>query len=275
VSVLEYPPPIAGIQYHLLPADDPVILKRIGVWAQFPVAFCREAMNFYPHWYQEELISDPSLFIAACWSRQIGKSEAIAHKVIHTAFTIANADVIIIAPVKKQAKELYMKVKKAIRESPIIYNSVVGKMTMEQIEFDNGSRILNLAAGDEGVQLRGYAIELLVIEEASFVPDDVYVAVEQGLSSTGGKEILISTPYGKNNEFYKTFHPDGMKGYDHEKKGKQQVAEFSCYNYDYTWIGQQINCPVVYFDIQNVGQISFHMLYQDCQLTCIFHTRQS
>lgn len=241
-QVLDYPPPPPDIPYHMLSPDDPAVLKRIPVWASYPTAFCREAMNFFPHWYQDELINDMSIFIAACWSRQIGKSEAIAHKAIHEAFTNEFADVIIIAPVKRQARELFTKITKAITQSPIIFNSVVGRMTQESITFDNGSRIINLAAGDEGVQLRGYSIALLIIEEAAFIPEAVFVAVEQGLSSTGGREIMISTPYGKNNEFYKVFHPEGMKGYDHSKMGRQQVGEFSCYRYDYT-VGLDVQKP--------------------------------
>jgi hypothetical protein len=199
-------------------------------------------MNFFPHWYQDELINDMSTFIAACWSRQVGKSEAIAHKAIHEAFTNEYVDIVVIAPVQRQARELYAKITKAIKQSPIIFNSVEGRMTQEVIKFDNGSRIINLAAGDEGVQLRGYAISLLIIEEAAFIPEMVFVAVEQGLSSMGGREIMISTPYGKNNEFYKVFHPDGMPGYDHSRKGRQQVGEFSCYNYDYT-VGLGVTKP--------------------------------
>lgn len=232
-TVLEYPAPPPNIDYSILPPDDPAVARRVSVWANFPVAFCREAMNFYPHWYQEEIIADRSLFIAACMSRQIGKSESIAHKAIHEAFTNANSDVLIVAPTLRQARELYDKIIKAIKGSPIIWNSVEGRLTREIIRFDNGSRIINLAGGDEGVQLRGYSISLLIMEEAAFIPEAVFVAVEQALSSTGGKQILISTPYGKHNEFYRTFHPEGLPGYDHVRKGKQQIGEFSCYVYDY------------------------------------------
>lgn len=232
-SVLPYPPPPKGSPLHLLQEEDSVVKDRIPIWARFPVAFCREAMNFYPHWYQEEFIADESIFQAAAWSRQIGKSMAVAAKAIHTAFTEINSDIIIIAPVIKQAKELYKKVKDLIDGSPLLRSQIDGRMTQEEIKFVNGSRIINLAVGDQGIQLRGYSIALLIIDEAAFVPADVFTAVEQGLSATGGKEIVISTPYGKHNAFYRIFYPEGHKGYDMSKGGKQQIADFSCYHYTY------------------------------------------
>ncbi len=230
---LSLPPAPKPIQYHMLAPTDPEVLARVPVWVNDPVAFCIEAMNWHPHWYQQELLRDQSYFLAACWSRQIGKSEAIAHKAIWTAFCKPEADVIIIAPGRRQAQELYRKILKALTKSPLVNASVV-KATQEKTEFTNMSQIINLPAGDEGVQLRGYSIALLIIEEAAFIPASVFVAVEQGLSATGGKEIMISTPRGKHNEFYRAFFPDEGDQYDMSKTGRQQVNEWSCYRHPYS-----------------------------------------
>lgn len=231
---LPYPPPLAGIEYHLLSPADKIVLDRAAVWVHFPVAFCREAMNFHPHWYQDELIRDDSIFIACSWSRQIGKSEAIAHKAIHVAYTSRNADVLIIAPGRRQAQELYRKIVQAIKSSPLISASVLGKPTQEQTTFRNGCRIINLPAGDEGVTVRGYSIILLILEEAAYIPDDVIIAIEQGLSSTGGSEIMISTPRGRSNTFYRVFNPTPELRYDMTKQGRQQVGNWACYRYPHT-----------------------------------------
>ncbi len=241
-------PPQSQIEYHKLAATDKRVLNRIPVWVNDPVAFCREACNFYPHWYQEKLIRDLNLFIAASWSRQVGKSEAIAHKALHHAFTHKDEDIIIIAPGLRQAKLLYRKVLKAIEQSPLIFNSVQGKIKIEETEFTSGCRIVNLPSGDEGIALRGYTIALLIVDEAAFVPDDVFVAVEQGLSSSGGQEIQISTPRGKHNQFYRLFfpedseehfplRPDGMLENTHA-----MVEEWSCHHYDFN-VGLNVKRP--------------------------------
>ena len=241
-------PPQSDIEYHKLPATDPRIVRRIPVWIEDPVIFCREACNFYPHWYQEKLIRDLNLFIAASWSRQIGKSEAVAHKALHHAFTHKDEDIVIIAPGLRQAKLLYRKVVKAIETSPLIYNSVRGKIKMEETEFTSGCRIVNLPSGDEGIALRGYTIALLIIDEAAFVPDDVFVAVEQGLSSSGGQEIQISTPRGKHNQFHKLFFPeDSDQHFPLQPDGMlantvAMVEEWSCHHYDY-YVGINVKRP--------------------------------
>ena len=203
----------SGIDYHKLSANDERVLRRVRYWIKDPVTFCKEAMNFHPHWYQVKLLRDLALFICACWSRQIGKSESVAHKAIHHAFTVPNACVVIIAPGQRQAKELYKKVVEAIRGSRLVHSSVVGKIKMEEILFANGSRIINLPSGDEGVNLRGYTITLLIVDEGAYVPDAVFVAVEQGLSSSGGQEIVISTPNGRHNAFYRMFFPEDIKAH--------------------------------------------------------------
>lgn len=228
-----YPLPPPGIDYYNLEPNHPDVIDRFKAWYHFPVAFCKEAMNWHPHWYQEELLADESKFIAACWSRQIGKSEAIAHKAIHMAFTHPDSDIVIIAPARRQAIELYRKIIKALRKSPLISQSLATKPTQEQTTFLNGSRILNLPAGEEGVTVRGYSIALLILEEAAFIPEDVIIAIEQGLASTGGSEIMISTPHGRNNNFYKTFVPSVNEGYDFSRQGRQQIREWACYRYDY------------------------------------------
>jgi len=232
--------PNSHIEYHKLPASDPRIIARIPEWFKDPVIFCREACNFFPHWYQEALIRDQNLFVAASWSRQIGKSEAVAHKALHHAFTHKDEDIIIIAPGLRQAKLLYRKIVKAIEHSPLIYNSVVGKIKMEETEFSSGCRVVNLPAGDEGIALRGYTIALLINDEAAFIPDDVFIAVEQGLSSSGGQEIQISTPRGRHNQFYRLFFPeDSQEHFPLNASGMLEnthtmVEDWSCHHYDYT-----------------------------------------
>lgn len=230
---LPYPAPQAGIDYTTLHQTDKTVLNRLPTWAEFPVAFCREAIDWWPHWYQEELLNDMSLFVAACWSRQLGKSYAIAHKALWTAFCYPDSDIIIVAPSRRQAYMLYDKIVKALKRSPLLLSSVLGDPTKEKIEFTNGARIFNLPAGDTGDTIRGYSIKLLILEEAAFIPNDVIVAIEQGLAATGGCEIMISTPRGRSNAFYKAFNQSHNVKYDMTKEGRQEVGDWVCYRYTY------------------------------------------
>jgi hypothetical protein len=75
------------------------------------------------------------------------------------------------------------------------------------VEFANGSRITNLPGGKEGDSIRGYsAVDLLVIDEAAFVPDQLYGAVRPMLAVSGGRLIALSTPHGSRGWWYEAWH---------------------------------------------------------------------
>ena len=50
-----------------------------------------------------------------------------------------------------------------------------------------------------------YTIDLLIADEAAFIPDAVWTAVTPMLAITRGKIILLSTPHGKEGYYYRCF----------------------------------------------------------------------
>lgn len=50
--------------------------------------------------------------------------------------------------------------------------------------------------------IRGYSSDLIVIDEAAFVPDEVFVAIEPSLAARQGKLILSGTPFGQRGYFW-------------------------------------------------------------------------
>jgi hypothetical protein len=72
----------------------------------------------------------------------------------------------------------------------------------------NGSRIISLPA-TEGT-IRGYsAVDLVIEDEASRVPDELYFAIRPMLAISGGSLILMSTPAGKVGHFYREWEEGG------------------------------------------------------------------
>ena len=52
--------------------------------------------------------------------------------------------------------------------------------------------------------MRGFsAVSMLVVDEASRVPDDVYLALLPSLAVSDGDVVLLSTPRGKRGFFYR------------------------------------------------------------------------
>jgi hypothetical protein len=69
------------------------------------------------------------------------------------------------------------------------------------LELENGSRVVSLPG--DGDTIVGYSgVNLLVIDEAARVPDELYKMVRPMLAVSGGGLICLSTPYGKRGFFY-------------------------------------------------------------------------
>jgi hypothetical protein len=77
-------------------------------------------------------------------------------------------------------------------------NAVVDAQTM--IELENGSRIISLPSKSQAIV--GYTADLLILDEAKVIPDDVYRSVRPMLATTGGRMIAPSTPLGQRGWFY-------------------------------------------------------------------------
>jgi len=80
------------------------------------------------------------------------------------------------------------------------------KSTRTMIELKNGSKIIALPCGPDGATLRGYTADLVVMDEAAFMPEDVIASVIfPMLATTNGTAIMLSTPWGRNHIFYRSF----------------------------------------------------------------------
>ena len=67
--------------------------------------------------------------------------------------------------------------------------------------FPNGSRVVGLPGNEDTV--RGFsAVSLVLIDEASRLPDEMYIAIRPMLATSGGSLWLMSTPNGKRGFFY-------------------------------------------------------------------------
>jgi hypothetical protein len=76
------------------------------------------------------------------------------------------------------------------------------------MEFGNLSRIVCFPCREDTI--RGFAhVDLLIIDEAARVPDDLYRAVRPMLAVSKGRLICLSTPHGKRGFFYNAWAKGG------------------------------------------------------------------
>jgi hypothetical protein len=149
--------------------------------------------------WQREVLRSTEQQVILNISRQAGKSTASSLLALHTALYQSPALVLLLAPALRQAQELYRKVKDAWlalgQPVPTVEESAL------RMELANGSRIVALP-GKEAT-IRGYSgAALLLVDEASRVPDDLYQAVRPMLAVSGGRIVLLSTPWGKRGFFF-------------------------------------------------------------------------
>ena len=166
--------------------------------------FTRLFLNFEPFEYQNNFLKDNSKRIAFRSGRQVGKSTLTAIKALYRAIRYSNEQILILSRTKRQSGLLFNKIREMMNQCSIVQNKII-RQTFTMMYFDNGSEIHSLPAGYTGDTVRGFSPTIVIIDEAAFVPDSVYVAIEPSLSATNGDLWLLSTPYGKRGRFYDAF----------------------------------------------------------------------
>ena len=118
---------------------------------------------------------------------------------LHKALVAPGSLILILAPAERQAKELFSKVVLSYRTlGHVIPTASYTKLGME---LSNGSRIEALPGTEKTV--RGFSgVDLLIVDEAARVADELYYAVRPMLAVSGGRLLMLSTPFGKRGVFY-------------------------------------------------------------------------
>lgn len=166
-----------------------------------PVCMSRMA-GIDPDPWQAQLLRSASQRILVNCSRQTGKSTTTAALACHTAFYEPDSPILLLSPSLRQSGELFRKCLEIYRtlDKPVPPEAE----TALRLELENGSRILSLP-GKEGT-VRGISkVKLLIIDEASRVPDELYKSVRPMLAVSGGKLVLMSTPFGTRGFFHDAY----------------------------------------------------------------------
>src|SRR5215471_6300177 len=149
--------------------------------------------------WQSKLIEDPPKRLLCCCGRQVGKSTAAAVCALSSAIYSAPSTIVLISPSLRQSVELY-------RTFHALWQCLPGRPaaqyeTLSRLELENGSRIISLPGSEKTV--RGLAsVDLIVIDEAARVEDELLAATRPMLAVSNGALFALSTPAGKRGWFY-------------------------------------------------------------------------
>jgi hypothetical protein len=161
------------------------------------------ALGVEPDPWQARLLHSTADKVLLNCSRQSGKSTMAALLALHKALIAPGSLVLILAPAERQAKELFSKVARFFGDlgHPVAAESY----RKLGVHLTNGSRIEALPGTEKTI--RGFSgVDLLIVDEASRVEDELYFAVRPMLAISGGRLMMLSTPYGKRGVYYDEWH---------------------------------------------------------------------
>jgi hypothetical protein len=173
-----------SISSHLASGLDPVRLAR--------------QLGMEPDDWQGQLLRSPAPRSHVLCSRQVGKSTTASIAALAKAMYRPASLTLIVSPTMRQSQELFGAVKARYRQlgKPIESESE----NQLSLTLENQSRILSVPGTESGS--RGYTVDLLVIDEAARVDDEIFAALSPMLAVSRGRVIALSTPAGKRGWFY-------------------------------------------------------------------------
>ena len=178
--------------------------------------------------------------VAIKTTTQYGKSEVVSMALINVAIE-RREKILIVAPSGAQASIIMDKVIDHIFDSPFITGMVDYKgdsleklkqeKSKERITFKNSSEIFMLTADVKNIQreaknLMGFGATLIIIDESSLIPDNMYSKILRMVGGAKkGKIVQLGNPF-ESNHFGKCF--GGV-----EKHGKWQAKRYFCISVHY------------------------------------------
>src|SRR6266568_3840502 len=166
-----------------------------------PVEMAQEAGLVLDEW-QERVVRSSHHQILLNVSRQAGKSTSAAVLAVHTVLSEPNALALLVSKSLRQSGELF-------RACMSVYRALGRPIRPRQesalrLELRNGSRIVSLPGKDENI--RGFPnVQILILDESSRIPDQLYYSVRPMLAVSRGRVMLLSTPFGDRGHFFEAY----------------------------------------------------------------------
>jgi hypothetical protein len=165
-----------------------------------PVRFARDKLKFEPDSWQAEALRSTSRALMLNCCRQSGKSTVAAIMAVHRVLYYPKSLVLLVSPSQRQSSELFKKATDSLNALTNPPNRMEDNRL--SILFASGSRLVSLPGNETTV--RGFSSpDVVIIDEAARVPDDLYFAIRPMLAVSGGQIIMLSTPAGKRGFFHR------------------------------------------------------------------------
>lgn len=160
------------------------------------------------HLHQKEVREAPGRFKVLVAGRRFGKSFFALRECLDRAINHGQ-DVWFVSPTYNNAYVHWRNAKRMVGKLPTYINEQQKYMEFATPSGKTGS--IAFKSGDRPDNLRGAGLDFVVVDEAAFVPSNAwYDVIRPSLTDRRGHALLISTPNGVSNWFYRMY----LKGQD-------------------------------------------------------------
>jgi len=158
----------------------------------------------YDDWQKEILNHDGHVLL--CTGRQVGKTLTFAAKAAEYMLSHPNSQIIVISQSLDQAELMIVMIMTYLeRDNKKLIAKKKKAPTKTSVTLTNGARVIARPVGQTGDSVRGFTGDVLIIDEASRMPEVAIDSALPVLLTTGGQIWMCSTPFGKQGFFYESF----------------------------------------------------------------------
>ena len=164
--------------------------------------FARELVGA-PLWeHQLDLAKNPARIRAVCSGRQAGKSHTLAMLALHEAFSNPDSRTLILSAGEDAARQLLRQIAE-LASAPLLAGSTMDE-NRSRITLSTGSEIVCVPASTK--QVRGRSVDLLILDEANFMPAELWQAASfTTVARHGSRIIMASSPWLRDHFFRSTW----------------------------------------------------------------------
>ena len=168
----------------------------------------RTYKGFKPYLHQADVIAElkdargTGKIVTVNSSRQKGKSYLISNLLLYFSINFSKTNNYCVSPTLKQSKAIYRVIMDAIGNSGVVKSKNATDLTITLI---NGSTI-NFKSAEQRDALRGFTADFLCIDEAAFIPDEIFYLILPWTDAKKAPVLMTSTPFVKGGFFYQYFN---------------------------------------------------------------------
>lgn len=166
-----------------------------------PVEWAEQRLGIVlDEWQRNVLTSGAKRMLLVC-PRQSGKSTIVGCLAGSLMVAHPGIKVVVLSPTQRQSSLLAAKVSDVLGGEPVLSDSV------SRLVLSNGSSLDSLP-GDQPKTIRGATADVLVIDEASRIKDELVAAALPMVAATDGRILMLSTPAGSSGAFSDFWHDE-------------------------------------------------------------------